>query len=63
MQVGRKGQRASERKVDVYGGCVSLEGTGERDAQQAAESSKVEFKELSPSRWGQVSHFGQGVSC
>lgn len=37
MQVGRKGQRASERKVDVYGGCVSLEGTGERDAQQAAE--------------------------
>lgn len=62
MQVGRK-DRGQVREKRMCMGGVSLEGTGERDAQQAAESSKVEFKELSPSRWGQVSHFGQRVSC
>lgn len=59
MQVGRKGQRASERKA---GGGV-LPGRPRREKQEAAESSKAGFKERSPSRWSQVSHFAQGVTC
>lgn len=60
MQVGRKGQQASERKAGGGGAPWKAQ---ERDAQKAVESSKAEFKEWSPSRWSQVSHFAQGVTC
>ena len=43
MQVGRKGQRASERKAGWREGECPWKAQ-ERDAQQAAESSKAEFK-------------------